>query len=142
CRWPSTAAGNGVRDACDGNVHGPTGQSTRCRKCGAMAIERYWYRLGTWRLPGDGRYVCCDTARGCSTARQGLGGPDGCRYGDFHGGFSIVELRKSDADHPATAAGCRYHRPADRGNGHKNDQPTAAATNLANELVTSLSTEI
>ena len=29
--------------------------------CGALVIERDWYRLGTWRLTGDGRCANCDT---------------------------------------------------------------------------------
>jgi pyruvate formate lyase activating enzyme len=42
-------------------VHDPAGQSTRCHQCGALLIERDWYRLGAWRLTGDGRCVSCET---------------------------------------------------------------------------------
>ena len=55
------AAGNGLRYAYTGNVHDPAGQSTRCHGCGALLIERDWYRLGAWRLTADGRCVTCDT---------------------------------------------------------------------------------
>jgi len=55
------AAGNGLRYAYTGNVHDPEGQSTRCHECGALLIERDWYRLGTWGLTSDGRCANCDT---------------------------------------------------------------------------------
>jgi len=55
------ALGNGVRYAYTGNVHDRAGQSTRCHECGALVIERDWYRLGAWRLTGDGRCANCDT---------------------------------------------------------------------------------
>ena len=42
-------------------MYDPAGQSARCHKCGALVIERDWYRLGTWRLTGDCRLVNCDT---------------------------------------------------------------------------------
>jgi pyruvate formate lyase activating enzyme len=55
------ALDNGLRYAYTGNVHDPEGQSTRCHECGALVIERDWYRLGTWGLTGDGRCATCDT---------------------------------------------------------------------------------
>ena len=55
------ALDNGVRYAYTGNVHDPAGQSTRCHHCGTLVIERDWYRLGAWRLTGDGRCATCDT---------------------------------------------------------------------------------
>ena len=55
------ALDNGLRYAYTGNVHDPVGQSTRCHGCGTLLIERDWYRLGTWRLTGDGRCVTCGT---------------------------------------------------------------------------------
>jgi len=55
------AQDNGLRYAYTGNVHDPPGQSTRCHKCGALLIERDWYRLGAWRLTGDGRCISCET---------------------------------------------------------------------------------
>jgi pyruvate formate lyase activating enzyme len=42
-------------------VHDPEGQSTRCHECGALLIERDWYRLDTWRLTADDRCATCDT---------------------------------------------------------------------------------
>jgi pyruvate formate lyase activating enzyme len=55
------AVDNGLHYAYTGNVHDPAGQSTRCRECGALLIERDWYRLGAWRLTGDGRCMTCGT---------------------------------------------------------------------------------
>jgi pyruvate formate lyase activating enzyme len=55
------ALGNGVRYAYTGNVHDTAGQSTRCHGCGELVIERDWYRLGAWRLTGDGRCTGCGT---------------------------------------------------------------------------------
>ncbi len=52
---------NGVRYAYTGNVHDLEGQSTRCHACGALAIERDWYRLGKWGLTDDGRCLACGT---------------------------------------------------------------------------------
>ena len=69
-RARSIATGKGVRYAYTGNVHDPAGPSTCCHKCGALVFERDWYRLGTWWLAGDGRFVNCDTCPGCSTGRR------------------------------------------------------------------------
>jgi pyruvate formate lyase activating enzyme len=55
------ARDNGVRHAYTGNVHGAEGQSTYCPGCGELVIERDWYRLGAWRLGGDGRCAGCGT---------------------------------------------------------------------------------
>ena len=55
------ALANGIRYAYTGNVHDTAGQSTYCHQCGELAIERNWYRLGNWRLTGDGRCMTCDT---------------------------------------------------------------------------------
>jgi len=55
------AMDNGVRYAYTGNVHDPEGQGTRCHGCGTLVIERDWYRLGAWRLTGDGRCLNCGT---------------------------------------------------------------------------------
>jgi len=56
------ALDNGVRYPYTGNAHDPEGQSTWCHACGALVIERAWYRLGAWRLTGDGRCASCDTS--------------------------------------------------------------------------------
>jgi pyruvate formate lyase activating enzyme len=55
------ALGNGIRYAYTGNVHDTSGQSTYCHGCGELVIERDWYRLGAYRLTGDGRCGRCDT---------------------------------------------------------------------------------
>jgi pyruvate formate lyase activating enzyme len=52
---------NGVHHAYTGNVHDPAGQSTWCHGCGALLIERDWYRLGAWNLTHDGRCAACGT---------------------------------------------------------------------------------
>ena len=53
------AIANGVRYAYTGNVSDPEGQSTWCHGCGALLIERDWYRLGAWGLAADGRCAAC-----------------------------------------------------------------------------------
>jgi pyruvate formate lyase activating enzyme len=53
------ALANGVRYAYTGNVHDPAGQSTCCHGCGEVVIERDWYRLGAYRITGDGRCAAC-----------------------------------------------------------------------------------
>jgi pyruvate formate lyase activating enzyme len=53
------ALDNGVRYAYTGNIHDAAGQSTRCHRCGDLVIERDWYRLGAYRLTGDGRCAGC-----------------------------------------------------------------------------------
>jgi pyruvate formate lyase activating enzyme len=55
------AVGNGIRYAYTGNVHDAAGQSTHCHECGQLVIERDWYRLGDWRLTGNGRCARCGT---------------------------------------------------------------------------------
>ncbi len=55
------AIANGVRYAYTGNVHDREGGSTWCHGCGALAIERDWYRLGHYGLDGDGRCLVCGT---------------------------------------------------------------------------------
>ncbi|MDA8020674.1 MAG: AmmeMemoRadiSam system radical SAM enzyme, partial [Thermoanaerobaculia bacterium] len=50
------ALANGVRYAYTGNVHDREGGSTFCHSCGALLIERDWYRLGAWNLTAEG---CC-----------------------------------------------------------------------------------
>jgi pyruvate formate lyase activating enzyme len=55
------ALDNGIRYAYTGNVHDAAGQSTYCGQCGELVIERDWYRLGAYRLTGDGRCASCGT---------------------------------------------------------------------------------
>jgi pyruvate formate lyase activating enzyme len=49
----------GVRYAYTGNVHDAEGGSTWCHNCGALLIERDWYRLGAWGLTAEGRCASC-----------------------------------------------------------------------------------
>ena len=55
------ARGNGVRHAYTGNVHDSDGGSTFCHGCGALLIERDWYRMGTYNLTDDGHCTGCGT---------------------------------------------------------------------------------
>ncbi len=57
-----TAMAQGLRHAYTGNVHDGHGGSTYCHACGALLIERDWYRLGHWGLAKDGRCMRCGTA--------------------------------------------------------------------------------
>ena len=60
-RARALALDNGIRYVYTGNVVDPEGQSTYCHGCGALVIERDWYRLGTYRLTDDGRCRACGT---------------------------------------------------------------------------------
>jgi len=51
---------NGLRYVYIGNVHDSAGSSTWCPGCGALLVERDWYRLGAWHLTDDGRCRTCD----------------------------------------------------------------------------------
>jgi pyruvate formate lyase activating enzyme len=55
------AAANGIRYPYTGNVYDTAGQSTCCPGCGRLVIERDWYRLGRYRLTGDGHCAGCGT---------------------------------------------------------------------------------
>ncbi|MGZ4318643.1 MAG: AmmeMemoRadiSam system radical SAM enzyme [Gaiellaceae bacterium] len=66
------ALANGVRYPYTGNVSDPEGQSTWCHGCGALLIERDWYRLGTWNLTADGCCAACgERCAGVFEARAG-----------------------------------------------------------------------
>ncbi|MFW2403397.1 MAG: AmmeMemoRadiSam system radical SAM enzyme [Gammaproteobacteria bacterium] len=70
------AMDNGVRYAYTGNVHDAVGSSTYCHDCGAMLIERDWYRLGKWGLDDAGRCARCGAALpGRFAARPDAFGP-------------------------------------------------------------------
>ncbi len=56
------ALANGLHYAYTGNTHDPEGQSTLCHGCGAVLIERDWYRLDSWNLTEEGRCRSCGTA--------------------------------------------------------------------------------
>jgi pyruvate formate lyase activating enzyme len=60
-RARAIALENGLRFVYTGNVHDPAGGSTSCPGCGTVVIERDWYRLGRYRLSGDGRCETCGT---------------------------------------------------------------------------------
>ncbi|HXH01975.1 MAG TPA: AmmeMemoRadiSam system radical SAM enzyme [Candidatus Competibacteraceae bacterium] len=67
---------HGLRYVYTGNVHDSEGGSTYCHQCGALLIERDWYRLGDWGLTADGRCRCCGTPLpGVFEARPGRWGP-------------------------------------------------------------------
>jgi pyruvate formate lyase activating enzyme len=71
-RARSLALAAGVRFVYTGNVHDKTGGSTWCPGCGALLIERDWYRLGRWGLTADGRCRSCGIAiPGLFEARPG-----------------------------------------------------------------------
>ena len=53
------ALDNGIRYAYTGNTQDPAGQSTYCHQCRTQVIERDWYRLGRYRVTGDGRCAAC-----------------------------------------------------------------------------------
>jgi pyruvate formate lyase activating enzyme len=62
---------NGLRYVYTGNVHDRRGQTTYCHACGAVLVERDWYRLGTWGL--DERGACAS----CGTPCSGVFAPEG-----------------------------------------------------------------
>jgi pyruvate formate lyase activating enzyme len=75
-RARAIARANGVHHAYTGNVHDVDGQSTYCAGCGERVIERDWYRLGVYRLDGDGRCGACGTATpGVFAGPPGTWGP-------------------------------------------------------------------
>lgn len=55
------ALANGIRYPYTGNVYDKAGGSTYCHHCGALLIERCWYRLGYWGLTDDGHCRKCHT---------------------------------------------------------------------------------
>jgi len=70
------AMANGVHYAYTGNVHDVEGESTSCHACGALLIERDWYRLGTYALSDDGLCENCGTpCPGIFDGRPGSWGP-------------------------------------------------------------------
>ena len=60
-RARAIALSNGVHYAYTGNVHDRAGGSTSCVNCGALLIERDWYRLGTYALDDTGHCRACGT---------------------------------------------------------------------------------
>ncbi|MDA1132668.1 MAG: AmmeMemoRadiSam system radical SAM enzyme [Proteobacteria bacterium] len=45
-----------------GNVHDTRAGSTYCHSCGALLIERDWYKLGAWNLDAQGNCSQCGAA--------------------------------------------------------------------------------
>ena len=58
-RARTIAMENGERYVYTGNIRDASGQTTYCHGCGAVLIERDWYRLGRWGLDADGRCASC-----------------------------------------------------------------------------------
>jgi pyruvate formate lyase activating enzyme len=54
------ARAHGLEHVYTGNVHDADGQSTYCGGCGALLIERDWYRLGKYRVAAG---ACADCGR-------------------------------------------------------------------------------
>jgi pyruvate formate lyase activating enzyme len=68
------ALAHGVKHVYTGNVHDADGQSTYCAGCGALLIERDWYRLGVYRVD-ENTGGCPDC--GHILAGRGLSSPPG-----------------------------------------------------------------
>ncbi|HLU68834.1 MAG TPA: AmmeMemoRadiSam system radical SAM enzyme [Kofleriaceae bacterium] len=74
------ARAHGIAHVYTGNVHDAAGQSTYCAGCGALLIERDWYRLGAYRVRrgagASGRCPDCGAAvAGRFADRPGTWGP-------------------------------------------------------------------
>ncbi len=67
------ALDNGLRYVYTGNVTDREGQTTSCHGCGAILIERDWYRLGAWGLDDGGRCRRCGTVCPGVFDREGPG---------------------------------------------------------------------
>ena len=66
----------GLRYVYVGNVHDAEGSSTYCPGCGALLIERDWYRLGHWGLDAHGACGNCGSPiAGVFEPRPGTWGP-------------------------------------------------------------------
>ena len=74
-RAQTIAMANGERYVYTGNVSDVAGQTTYCHACGAVLIERDWYRLGAWGLAAGGVCASCGTAcAGVFDAEPGVWG--------------------------------------------------------------------
>ncbi len=58
-RARNIAIANGLHFVYTGNVHHQEGDSTYCRNCGSLLIERDWYHLKRWHLDTEGRCSQC-----------------------------------------------------------------------------------
>ena len=67
---------HGIFHVYSGNIHDADGQSTYCASCGAVVIERDWYRLGAYRLDGNRCQSCGAAVAGVlPEAAPGTWGP-------------------------------------------------------------------
>jgi pyruvate formate lyase activating enzyme len=64
----------GLRHVYTGNIHDADGQSTYCSGCGALLIERDWYRLGEWNVSGAACGKCGAALAGRFAGRPGAWG--------------------------------------------------------------------
>jgi pyruvate formate lyase activating enzyme len=80
----SIAKDRGLVHVYTGNVHDPEGQSTFCASCGAMVIERDWYRIGAYRL---------DEASQCTSCGAKLAGRFRGGKGDWNAGRRRLIIR-------------------------------------------------
>jgi pyruvate formate lyase activating enzyme len=69
------ARAHGLRHVYTGNVHDSDGQSTYCGACGALLIERDWYRLGKYRIRDSACIDCSAPVAGHFEKRPGTWGP-------------------------------------------------------------------
>lgn len=69
------ARSKGLKFVYTGNVHDPDGSSTWCPACGALLIERDWYKLGTFNLVGHHCRACGCTIPGRFGPQPGTWGP-------------------------------------------------------------------
>jgi pyruvate formate lyase activating enzyme len=53
---------HGLRFVYAGNVHDAAGGRTSCPVCGAVVVDRDWYRIDRYRLTDDGQCVACGGA--------------------------------------------------------------------------------
>jgi pyruvate formate lyase activating enzyme len=69
------ALAHGLAHVYTGNVHDVAGQSTYCAGCGALLIERDWYRIGDYRLVNGACPSCGHRLAGRFAAKKGGWGP-------------------------------------------------------------------
>lgn len=70
------AMNEGLEFVYTGNVHDQEGGSTWCPDCGALLIERDWYRLGHWGINTEGNCLNCGRKiPGVFEPRPGTWGP-------------------------------------------------------------------
>jgi pyruvate formate lyase activating enzyme len=74
-RARAIAKAAGLHHVYTGNVHDAEGQSTYCAGCGAVVIERDWYRLGAWNVRGGACGACGAALAGRFADKPGTWGP-------------------------------------------------------------------